>query len=334
MHAHRRDFPTLDNPPNRGCSSKLAAGPLIAHNRYALTDNRNWGAGAPQIVYGAIYECWERDPTAHPSFQANQANAYPAPGHYPDDRIYDQGYGTYPPGHPGNTMGLQPPAGNNAGGTGNTTTLARRPASSASSASTTTNSTGGHSRNSSNTSNSSGGSVKTGAAGKRPAAPPPKPWVFVAASGKSYSKIPLVGPYARVPAASAAAVTAATKAAGALNVKGNESFLKSFSLAWAAFVAAWSGHLARSPFCDDASVCMQTREFGALVGLANSKTIKAVIALVVHRLATEPKSFVGVYVYNYLERNPDYLVYHYDLFNYNVLQRHANLIVEMNSGRK
>ncbi len=330
MHAHRRDFPALDQPPNRGCSSKLAAGPLVVHNRFALTDNRNWGTGAPQIVYGSIYEWWERDPAAHPTFPANAAVQYPAPGHYPDDRIYGGGYGTYPPGHPGNTIGLPGAAGNNAGGAGNNT--ARRPASSAGS---TSNSSSGHSRNSSNTSNSSTGS---GAAGKRPAAPgapaqQAKPWVFVAASGKSYN-IPLIAPYARIPAPSAAALASATKAANALNVKATEALVKAFAANWAAFTAAWSRHLALSPFCDDASVCRQTREFSALVGLATAQTVKAVTALVVHRLATEPKNFVGVYVYNQLERNPDYLVYHKDLFNYGVLQRHANLIVEMNTGRK
>lgn len=331
MHAHRRDSRSRDEPPSRGCSSKLAAGPLIAHNRYALTDNRNWGNGNPQIVYGAIYEWWERDPNAHPTFAGNAGlgAAYPEPGHYPDDRIYAQGYGTYPPGHPGNTIGLQPPpAGNNVGGGGNNTTLVRRPASSASSS---TASSGSHSRNSSNTSTSSGG----GAAGKRAAPPRPKPWVFMAASGKVYDNIPLVAPYARVPAASAAAVAWATKEANALNVKANAGFLKDFSAAWSAFVGAWGRHLSRSPFCDDASVCKQTREFSALLALGpESKARKAVKVLVVHRLATEPKNFVGVYVYNWLERDDDYVVHRRDLFNYNVLQRHANLIVEMNAGRK
>jgi hypothetical protein len=36
---------------------------------------------------------------------------------------------------------------------------------------------------------------------------------------------------------------------------------------------------------------------------------------------------------NALEKNPKYKVSHNDVLNYLVLQRHANLIVEINKGR-
>ncbi|KAK4100931.1 hypothetical protein N658DRAFT_88503 [Parathielavia hyrcaniae] len=324
MHAHRRDNAALDAPPGLGCSSKLAAGPLIVHNRLALEDRRPWVSTSPQIVYGTIYQWWQRDPRAHPTLPGNAAIAYPVPGHYPDDRVFSNGYGTYPPGHPGNTIGLPAPAGNN-NAPGSTT--AKRPGSSGSTASTAskTNSSG-HSRTSSGTSVSSGAS--------KAAAAPTRPWVFIAASGKAYPNIPLVAPYARIPAPSAAAVTYANNFANAVN-KASPAVVKAFNQAWAAFIAAW-GEISRSQFCDDASLCTQTSEFKTLVALASAKGVKPrdIVALIVSKLATEPKSFVGVFAYNALEKDGAFLVYRKDLFNYNVLQRHANLIVEMNSGRK
>ena len=332
MHAHRRDFPALDAAPNRGCSSKLAAGPLVAHNRLALADTRTWAQnGNPQIVYGAIYQWWQRDPGAHPTFAANAAIEYPVPGHHPDDRIYASGYGTYPAGHPGNTIGLPPPAGNNNNTLGATgASLVRRPGSSASTNSSSSSTTSSHSRNSSQTSVSSGAASRKGVVAAPVKAAPRKPWVLLAASGKSYPNIPLIPPYARIPPASSAAVKAAAAAAGAVN-KANAPLVAAFTKAWAAFLAAWAEMSRRSLFCDDASVCTQTPEFRELVGLAGSKLVQEVIALVVWKLSTEPRSFVGVFVYNYLQRDKDYLVYAKDLFNYNVLQRHANLVVEMNA---
>lgn len=91
MHAHRRGNPALDEAPGRGCSSKLAAGPLIAHNRFALCDVREWGIRNPQIMYGNNYQCWQRDPAVHPTFRGNEENQYPLPGHYPDDAVFASG---------------------------------------------------------------------------------------------------------------------------------------------------------------------------------------------------------------------------------------------------
>ncbi|KAK4166834.1 hypothetical protein QBC43DRAFT_312528 [Cladorrhinum sp. PSN259] len=305
MHAHRRDLPALDAPPNLGCTSKLAAGALIAHNRGALADNRPWGQGSPQIVYGAIYQYWQRDPAAHPTLPGNAANEYPVPGHYPDDRIFASGYGTYPPGHPGNTIGLPGGAGNNTRGAPTGNNVARKPASSSSSSSG--NSSSGHSRSSSNTSVSSVGSNKAAT----------KPWVFVAASGKSYPSIPLIAPYARIPAPSAAAVKSAQTAAVNIS-KTNPALFKAFSQAWDKLMLAWY-QISASVHGNDASIMTRTREFAALQGLANAKTIKDLIALVVYKLATDLDAFVGIYLYNALERSPDHLIYKKDLFNYNVL---------------
>lgn len=105
QHAHRRDNPRLDSPPYRGCSSKLADGPLIAHNRGGLQDHRSFGSGNPQISYGSVYQYWRRTPE-HPSFPGKEHNLVPSTGHYPDDPIFAFGYGKRPPGHPGNDLGL------------------------------------------------------------------------------------------------------------------------------------------------------------------------------------------------------------------------------------
>lgn len=117
MHAHRRDNPNLD-AAGQGCSSKMGNGSLIAHNRHALEDRRPWGSTNPQIMYGTIYQYWRRDPGQHPAFPGNEANVFPAPGHYPFDPIFSQGTGTYPPGHPGNNTGLPGTANNGGGGGG------------------------------------------------------------------------------------------------------------------------------------------------------------------------------------------------------------------------
>lgn len=105
MHAHRRPYPEFDGPPNRGCSSKLANGPLIAHNRWALGDARPYGSRNPRISYGSIYQHWRRT-LNHPSFPGKEHNLVRPTGHYPNDPIFMSGHGRRPPGHPGNTIGL------------------------------------------------------------------------------------------------------------------------------------------------------------------------------------------------------------------------------------
>jgi hypothetical protein len=105
-HAHRRDRPELDNVPQLGCSSKLGVGSLILHNRSALADDRDWDAHSPAPQYGAIYQYWRRT-SKHPSKSGMQNNLRDPTGNYPDSAIFAQGYGKYPPGHPGNTIGLK-----------------------------------------------------------------------------------------------------------------------------------------------------------------------------------------------------------------------------------
>ncbi|KAM3547478.1 hypothetical protein ARSEF4850_010004, partial [Beauveria asiatica] len=105
LHAHRRSFPELDSPPEHGCSSKLSDGPLIAHNRWALEDRRPYGSRNPRIPYGSIYQHWRRA-HHHPSFPGMEHNVVNATGNYPDNPMFMYGYGKYPPGHPGNTLGL------------------------------------------------------------------------------------------------------------------------------------------------------------------------------------------------------------------------------------
>jgi hypothetical protein len=115
QHAHRRDHPQLDAAPNLGCSSKLQKGPLIAHNRHGLEDTRAYGARAPPITYGKIFQWWRRTPE-HPSYPGMAANARFPTGNYPDHQIFASGYGLNPPGHPGNHLGLAPIEQTRAGG--------------------------------------------------------------------------------------------------------------------------------------------------------------------------------------------------------------------------
>lgn len=105
LHAHRRDYPALDEAPSLGCSSKLGNGSLIAHNRGALADDRGHAAGRPQVNYGSIYQTWQRS-SDHPSWPGQEGTTVPAKGHRPDDKIFERGTGAYPPGHPGNDIGL------------------------------------------------------------------------------------------------------------------------------------------------------------------------------------------------------------------------------------
>ncbi|KAI1346527.1 hypothetical protein F5Y01DRAFT_321665 [Xylaria sp. FL0043] len=101
-HAHRRDHPELDAPPNLGCSSKLRDGPLIAHNRMALVDTRS--SSSITIWYGTIYQYWRRT-SEHPSFPGKRHNLRP-PDHNPQNSMFGSGWGEHPPGHPGNSRGL------------------------------------------------------------------------------------------------------------------------------------------------------------------------------------------------------------------------------------
>lgn len=105
LHAHRRDNPSLDYPPGLGCSSKLGHGPLIAHNRGDLTDDRGHGAGEPVVTFGSIYQYWKRS-AEHPSMPGKERSQVPAKGHAPDHPIFEKGYGAYPAGHPGNDTEL------------------------------------------------------------------------------------------------------------------------------------------------------------------------------------------------------------------------------------
>ncbi|KAI1881653.1 hypothetical protein JX265_000479 [Neoarthrinium moseri] len=83
----------------------MAAGPLIAHNRKALEDKREWGATSPQITYGKIFQHWRRGKN-HPSFPGKEHNLVVSTGNYPGDQTFAYGWGKHPPGHPGNTIGL------------------------------------------------------------------------------------------------------------------------------------------------------------------------------------------------------------------------------------
>ncbi|KAI1277941.1 hypothetical protein F5Y07DRAFT_77974 [Xylaria sp. FL0933] len=103
-HAHRRDYPQLDGPPGLGCSSKLGDGHFIAHNRMALEDTRPDNATQPRVEYGSIYQYWRRTPE-HPSFPGKEHNLQDR-GHYFHDPVFFDGRGTYPHGHPGNTICL------------------------------------------------------------------------------------------------------------------------------------------------------------------------------------------------------------------------------------
>lgn len=105
LHAHRRDNPGLDYPPGLGCSSKLGHGPLMAHNRGGLTDDRGHSAGEPVVTFGSIYQYWTRS-AEHPSKPGKERSQVPAKGHAPDHPIFEKGYGAYPAGHPGNDMEL------------------------------------------------------------------------------------------------------------------------------------------------------------------------------------------------------------------------------------
>jgi hypothetical protein len=66
-------------------------------------------------------------------------------------------------------------------------------------------------------------------------------------------------------------------------------------------------------------------EFDALVKLGAKST-----PLVVDKLATCKGNFPGVYLYNRIEASKDFRVAPNDYINFCVLQRQANLIVDMN----
>lgn len=73
----------------------------------------------------------------------------------------------------------------------------------------------------------------------------------------------------------------------------------------------------------------QTQEFNDLAAMG-----PAIVPLVVYKLAAEPYNFIGVFLYNALERDRDYRVHPKDLLNSKVFPRHGNLIVEMNAERR
>ncbi|KAF2456249.1 hypothetical protein BDY21DRAFT_364962 [Lineolata rhizophorae] len=83
-----------------------------------------------------------------------------------------------------------------------------------------------------------------------------------------------------------------------------------------------------SPRSSSASDRCLVPEFKQLTALGPK-----IIPLVVYKLASEPQNFLGVQLYNGLEKDKNYLVNPADLANYKVLQRQANLIVGMNYDR-
>ncbi|KAK3374551.1 hypothetical protein B0H63DRAFT_252940 [Podospora didyma] len=327
LHAHRRDNPALDAPPGWGCSSKLAKEALIIHNRHALEDDIAWPGGNPAIRYGIIYQQWKRDPTRHPSFPGNEANDYPEAGHYPDDPVFEGGPGEFPAGHPGDTNGLNLSSGSGSNGasgsgtiTGNqagkTTTLASRTVTSSTRSSNgSSNSSSGsstHSRSSSQTSVTSTASSKDKGKGK---AATPSP--FRAYSGKSYALANMPS-YGKIPAPTTAAVKLA-KAGYDATIKSQPTF----EAAWAAWIKNWNATKS-----SNAAAATSIEGFEALRALGPK-----IVPLVVYKLASDPTAFVGTFLYNALETNKDYMVHPKDLLNYCVLQRQANLIVEMNGLR-
>ncbi|KAI0193458.1 hypothetical protein F4808DRAFT_442217 [Astrocystis sublimbata] len=104
-HAHRRDYPQFDSSPHHGCSSKLGFGSFVAHNRSALEDNRSWNSRYPPVGFGTIYQHWKRSPE-HFSFPGKEHNAVEWTGHFPDDPVFELGYGENPPGHQDNLKGV------------------------------------------------------------------------------------------------------------------------------------------------------------------------------------------------------------------------------------
>lgn len=112
LHAHRRDFPQLDNE-GLGCSSKMGWSTFIAHNLHALQDSRDRGARNPPIQFGSVCQHWCRNEN-HPSRPGRERTPIPPRGHYPDDPIFERGHGRVPAGHPGNNSDL-PPALDNIG---------------------------------------------------------------------------------------------------------------------------------------------------------------------------------------------------------------------------
>lgn len=303
MHAHRRDNPNLD-AAGQGCSSKMGNGSLIAHNRHALEDRRPWGSTNPQIMYGTIYQYWRRDPGQHPAFPGNEANVFPAPGHYPFDPIFSQGTGTYPPGHPGNNTGLPGTANNGGGGGG----------------------AAGGATQAKNLSSKFAG-LSLGSKSSKPTKQAPPPSIVHAYSGKPYPRLLNFSPFAKIPSISSAAAAAAAQEYKHL-AKADKDLVSAFEARWAAWIKVWQ----RTPAlraADDASVATQTQEFNDLAAMG-----PAIVPLVVYKLAAEPYNFIGVFLYNALERDRDYRVHPKDLLNSKVFPRHGNLIVEMNAERR
>ena len=253
MHAARRDDKNMDAAPNLGCSSKMADQDLISHNREGLEDSRGYSARRPLVNYGSIYQHWKRDLARHPSFPGNEGNPYPLQGHFPDHRIFETGTGKYPPGHPGNSIGAPSLAlgSRPAGAAGDavarvaspaadrqSTALPTRPAPGAAGA-TRVVSSGSIGSNGSNPSSSphsrsvsksSISSVSSGGVASLPA--------FKAESGKVYTKILQMLPYAKIPSPSATAVHAAMAARTSLADK-DAALVKDFEAKWAAWSALW-----------------------------------------------------------------------------------------------
>jgi hypothetical protein len=170
-------------------------------------------------------------------------------------------------------------------------------------------------------------------------------------------------PYARIPSASAAAVNAAKTACAGMQA----ALVKDFEVKWAAWskqwfpsdstkyvifpimkpirsffpcrlVQSWGKTTWKSPDEKKRKLTqypnsgpaesVYTAEFEVLVQLGAK-----IMPLVVKKLAESSYNFPGVFLYNRIEASKDFRVAPNDYINFKVLQRQANLIVDMNLER-
>ncbi|RMZ83627.1 hypothetical protein DV738_g1135, partial [Chaetothyriales sp. CBS 135597] len=293
-HAHRRFNPQLDAAPHLGCSSKLADSILVAHNRLALQDTRPYRSRNPGVRYGKIYQRWRRT-ADHPSHPGKEGNAILA-AHYPDDPIFQHGYGKLPPGHPDNTIGLpEPPNGNNESGSGKSHSVVAISSQKKPQTTSDPHRTGLMSHTAPET----------------------------ALPGSSeYARVPNMGPYEAIPPPSQAAQIAAMEAYQKL-FRSCPKLVEAFEARFSAWKKTWSSchsSIARDR-CD-------VDEFEKLLSMGPK-----ILPLVVHKLL-DRRNFTTVYLYNALEKNKKLRVNPWDVLNFLVLQRQSNLIIDINERRK